>query len=122
MNDKLSRENFNQHKSEKLLDAFLFHAEKREAQKLQKELEFLKKRNEFIMHAKKRKVEDSGTDKKPATAEAAQSTKSASAAVPEESKGDVPAASKVEEEKKTESAKLATEQQQSKSKCNKNIY
>jgi len=52
------RENFRQHKSEKLLDAFLFHAEKREAQKLQKELEFLKKRNEFISHIKKRKIED----------------------------------------------------------------
>lgn len=51
------RENYNRHKSEKVLDTFLFRAEKREAEKLQKELQFLKKRNEAIALARKRKAE-----------------------------------------------------------------
>jgi len=53
------RENYNRRKSEKVLDSFLFHAEKRETEKLQNELMFLKKRNEAIAMARKRRLEQS---------------------------------------------------------------
>jgi hypothetical protein len=57
MDRNYRRENYNRHKSEKVLDSFLFHAERREAEKLQNELMFLKKRNEAIGMARKRRLE-----------------------------------------------------------------